>query len=1067
MSISIPDDRELKIDVSLSAIYMPEVGQANGYYSVFNFAPDPQNLRSLNYDNKNNNPKIVFDYAGNLGTPLTQYADFKLGSRVKFVPSLQNAHVLEPITHPTASSCTFAFGGIISDTFHPIFTMLKGPTNADYTQFPQYSPVRASTVSNLTTLNFNYDFSDLDNFKPLIPFIREYSFSSGDNNFSPIPPYTNTIRFSHWVMFNNLNSNGPYATYNIWNLVDSNEAPKSTSVREYEGPVGSTVSGKSNASIKTIRDGINGARLFVDSKGKGKSCVVKRIFPTSKDVIFNSPFIFFPSKIRNALQSNIGYLVLNGEKITSVSGANNGFHIQLSNLNASASDSNISIIYEDKAPKDNTIYSVTINLTPNSLPQIITKYKKNNVDLYYQYSQIKAPLFDGKATLGYDIFLHFVGPVMLIGFTSDQSNWNAIYPEEIPSTTDVSPNQPIQDKANIEHYFGKDTSYIKILSTNASYEMRYSAILFNNYAKPSTVVDNNYELRNFISPTILSSYVASFAGVELLNTKNQILMTFTAPQDKKSLIAASNIENTFHLAKYFGVNGFRYNSLPDKTISAMPDWRSFIPADLAKNPTDFVFKQIATSVDANPPFITKQYSQSWGNLFFNGTIEGPAFLSLESPAQNTFKTLDFLYPIIKGNLTPWVNNIAVSCSTDLQNFSLIRKTSTISLTNLDTTPEGLRLLELMEKNILVVTVKAGYGKIGADSTYFQGVITQLTTSRTGSKSNITLECQDLGNYILDNLYFDYIVPFGNRSIKTCIQAVINFSGFSKYYTTQNENLIGGLNLRIVNNPAANQDAIRATNLDKIGDKLQVFLTKLMTLEQLPTFRWLEDSGFVLDARYADANIDQDLKFVGYDVDTNQTYNLRTTGLNSNNVNISIPDWHGLLSGDFNVSTRLSPLSYQVSTYGFTYEGLIEQHTDQKFHDLKMSTNSLNSVVNAVVSTNPAIPASYVGFRKKVIDSLERNELPTSELVKLKHKQNEFITTIPIHDIQFNCYVTKPLKFHGVFRINAIAGSDNTVTSKYIYQSVNYTIDKSQNLITASVTGFSHPWTVKDLQIGGE
>jgi hypothetical protein len=97
---------------------------------------------------------------------------------------------------------------------------------------------------------------------------------------------------------------------------------------------------------------------------------------------------------------------------------------------------------------------------------------------------------------------------------------------------------------------------------------------------------------------------------------------------------------------------------------------------------------------------------------------------------------------------------------------------------------------------------------------------------------------------------------------------------------QNDNLIGGLNLRIVNNPAANQDAIRATNLDKIGEKLQVFLTKLMTLEQLPTFRWQEDTGFVLDARYADANIDQDLKFVGYDVDTNQTYNLRTTGQHS-------------------------------------------------------------------------------------------------------------------------------------------------------------------------------------------
>ena len=67
---------------------MPEVGQANGYYSVFNFAPDPQNLRPINYDNKNNNPKIVFNTGGSQ-TVGKQYSDFKLGSRVKFIPSLQ------------------------------------------------------------------------------------------------------------------------------------------------------------------------------------------------------------------------------------------------------------------------------------------------------------------------------------------------------------------------------------------------------------------------------------------------------------------------------------------------------------------------------------------------------------------------------------------------------------------------------------------------------------------------------------------------------------------------------------------------------------------------------------------------------------------------------------------------------------------------------------------------------------------------------------------------------------------------------------------------------------------
>jgi hypothetical protein len=1095
MSISIPDDRELKVSVKLSAIYMPEVGQANGYYSVFNFAPDPQNLRPINYDNKNNNPKIVFNSGGTQGTSATEYQVSKVGSRVRYVPSLQNAHVVEPLTHPSASSCTFAFGGIIPATEHPIFNMLKGPTAAEFTAFPGYNPTRVSTVTNLTLPNLSYNFSDLDNFNPLIPIVREYGSTAFGRVVIPpgglelsIPAPGGGVNFSHQLMVKNLNATGSFTTYNIWNLVNTAEVPLSTQVNEYEGPVGASVSGKNNASIKTIRDGINGSRLFIDSKGKGKSCIVKRIFPTSKDVVFQNPYIFFPTKIAVTSRTNYEETVLNGEQVTSVSGPNNGFHIQLSNINASASDSNVSVIYEDKNPKDNTAYSLTINLAPNTIPQIILKYKKNNVDLFYQYTQIKAPLFDGKATLGYDIFVHFVGTVILVGFSSDQSTWNSIYPEELTFQNANPSDTNIDSKAHIEPYFGKDTSYVKILAKNSSFEMRYSSVLFNNYSKPSLTDSVNYETTTtgFITNTLISTDANLFPSNstnKLLNTKNHILMTFTSPSDKNYLISPAEIEKTFHDAKYYGLYGSRYSTIPDKAISAMPDWRTFLPSLSTTNPTDFIFKKIASSFDnqgreTNKPFIDRQQSQLWGNLFFNGTIEGPAFLSLESPAQNTFQQVDFLTDIVKGELTPWVSALSVTCNCDEPNFSLIKKTASVSLINLDTTTEGLRILELIEKNVLVVTITAGYGKLGSEHTYFQGAITNVNTSRTGSQSNTTLDCVDLGNYIVDNLYFDYIVPFGNRSIKTCIQAIMNFSGFSKYYSLRNDQPttigtkqvggIGGLNLRIVNNPAAAPDAIRATNLDKIGDKLRVFLNKLFELEELPTFRWDERAGFVLDARYAVSNLDTDLKFFGYDLDTKQTYNFRTTGLDSNNKNISIPDWHGLLSGNFSVNTNVNPLSYHVSTYGFTLFGLVEYHTQDKEHDRKMSELSFNNVVNSIVNTGTPVPDMYVGFRKKVIDSLDKNELPTDTLVALKHQQNEFITSRPIHNLSFGCYVTRPLTFHGCFTITAMHGNDVTdVTSKYIYQSVNYNIDKSQNLITAQVTGYAHPWSIRDLQVNGE
>jgi hypothetical protein len=293
---------------------------------------------------------------------------------------------------------------------------------------------------------------------------------------------------------------------------------------------------------------------------------------------------------------------------------------------------------------------------------------------------------------------------------------------------------------------------------------------------------------------------------------------------------------------------------------------------------------------------------------------------------------------------------------------------------------------------------------------------------------------------------------------------MNFSGFSKYYSLRNETAIGGLGLRIVNNPAAPQDSIRATNLDKIGEKLKVFLSKLMVLGQQPTFRWDENSGFVLDSRYS--YLDNDLKFIGYDTSANETTLIPSDINLGSGARMQTPNWHGLLSRGYSINTQTSPLAYSVTTYGYTYEGLIAEITDQQFHDNAMSVVARDNVINSINSG--VIPHAYVGFRKKVIDSLERNETPTKSLVQLKHEQNKNVVTKPFHNLNFDCYVTKPLTFHGTFVIQTFVSptefNNPDITSKYIYESINYTIDKSQNLITANVSAVAQPWTISDLQI---
>lgn len=128
----------------------------------------------------------------------------------------------------------------------------------------------------------------------------------------------------------------------------------------------------------------------------------------------------------------------------------------------------------------------------------------------------------------------------------------------------------------------------------------------------------------------------------------------------------------------------------------------------------------------------------------------------------------------------------------------------------------------------------------------------------------------------------------------------------------------------------------------------------------------------------------------------------------------------------------------------------------------MSDAALNRIIRSLETGT--IPEGYVGFRKYIIDALNANELPSKQLVVKKHKINELIVRKPYHSISFNCYVTKPLQAHGVFVVQAFIDGNVDITDQYIYSSVNYTFDKKNNLITASIGGVSQPWTIKELDM---
>ena len=1132
MSIVQNDSRELKISVQLSAISKDDIGQGSAQYAVNSQVTDPTNVRPLNNDNKVNNPEVLI---GNLLNPIK---DFRYGTKVNSIPSIQNAKISALSTHPSASSCTFAFGGIqsgsdsVSSIEHPVFNLLLGPLQSEYSLLNLYNsdksvPNVVKTISNLTPPETKDILNNRSYIKAFIPFVAY-------NNY--LNPTINNQYWSEQVLSFYKKR---LTSYNIWNVYDpSNEnTPYSKDVILYEGPQKI----RNKTYIKTIRDGLNGARVFVDSKGKGKTGTIKRIFPTSKDAVFydtdnpnkkvydstrlgfiesTGPVIFYPTRVRYKKSTINDSVLLASDTSSEVNtksqdvfilpdfisakGLDNcGFHINLSSLDVAANDSNITLVYENVNPKDNSIYYMSIVITPNSVPQILLKYKVNGEIKYKDYTQLKGPVFDGKATLGYDIFVHFTGPIILVGFTTDQSEWNAIYPEKL------------DDTKYIDCYFEKNKSFVKFTVTNCSFAFSYSTIIFDNYNLdlkfPTTnTTTNNIELltsKKYQWQTVAYNVewnaglfsklgVNPFLGgkIEYLNTKNHILIELQAPRNveqttlNKDSLLSSLIKNKFMSS--LGPNAF--NSLPSKDISIFGDWRNTYSTKTNPTPSDYLqdylFHFIAKSFEL--PTISNGFTsydnyvfknrditytenkvKVWHKMFTNSTIEGPLWLSLQADTSTNLRDKDFLYPILDVNGKPldlnnFVSGIEVTYGTQNDNNSLITRNATITLQNIDSSAIGWKILELLEHNILVITVKAGYDENNLYN-YFEGVISDISTTRSGSSSETTLGCTDLGLYLLNNLYFDNIHSFATRTLKDSIQVIMDASGFTDYYHIEHENQIGFLDKRLSSNPTTPQDSpTLATPFDKIGDKLNLFLTKLVELERQGTFRWepdaklteLKKSGFVLDARYANYNCDDDLKFTGIDPVTNTIISVPN---NPNSNSINDPGWHGLLTGSYTVSTNTGPFSYKVETFGYTnLEGV-------KFKDTNIvgSLRSVSEIQTAL--TNPVVPQGYVGFRKKVMDIIDRTKILDEEGITLKHNQNVLIVQRPFHQITFDCYITKPLKFHGTFIIKAFVDPNDinayNVTDKYIYQSLRYTINKAENLITANVSGIRQPWTIRELK----
>jgi hypothetical protein len=294
-----------------------------------------------------------------------------------------------------------------------------------------------------------------------------------------------------------------------------------------------------------------------------------------------------------------------------------------------------------------------------------------------------------------------------------------------------------------------------------------------------------------------------------------------------------------------------------------------------------------------------------------------------------------------------------------------------------------------------------------------------------------------------------------------IDAIMASSGFWSYYARNNADNDGGsiygIDLRLNSSSTNNQDLIKLNPLDKIIEKLDKLLERLNNPYSLPTFRWKEGYGFILECR--NNFLDNDLKFTGLN-DFGNGYSFDSNASNSTNYMQRFEsDIHGLLVDEYTITTDMKLLSAGVRVFGVAMTGFL---ADERFSPASVSVTGLplqsqldllGYLKDAPFKANQA---TYVGFKKYINWAAQRNEIPDYQVLKRITDSIELVSKTPISTISFSCYVSKPLSIHGKFTINVFLGEKVNATDKYVYKSVDYNYNKSSNLIIASVTGTNLP-----------
>lgn len=981
-----PDKRELKVSCTVSALYLPDDGYLGGTF--------------VSSESKTNNDR-----------PGNYYKQHVYGGKsitLKSNTTNCNAYFLPVNPNIGAPQQTFVYGSIVNEA-HPVLNLIKGPDEMANIAF-------ASTVPlfNLNTPVWNVLQGSFSYYKSANPNIL-----SNKNDYFPQLSTPNT-------------------TYNIWKLDVTGQESKISYIKYQGYDFDKTYTG---AKIVQEYEDDNTASITVHANNRVAR--LTRAYPIGKDLMYEGVSLAYDgsaTRIINGqeVQNNYRYI----ESIKASAGSyNNGFSLRFKNSTASeATNPNIKanrsgiIIYFGN-PSTDSISGYQIHLYEDS------KFIKFYNPRTGSYDEM--PLGDSgslsSGNVGTEVHVHFTGPNMMVGFTSDPSEWKTIFPIRKTEAGDYS--------SYYEHKLPA-TAYISIEFVNITSTFTYAPIAFVNFdsSKINELTDDEFTADNF------SYYV-------LNNTKARVNFSYNAPLEIGQQITENDVNQRFK-SKFYSFNQY-WSAI--NTATCLVDHRNFngLQAYLTSLPTD-------NKSVTNPRSVVVD-----GYVQYNTTVECPGFLKFLDDSKNVtnyaLPTYDIIYPMPWGDLSPYLSSANVTYDADGQTFGQVSSTANIILQNIDSSERGSRILEAIENNKLVFTLSAGYDDL---HTYFQGVANSVNVKRDQTGTVVSISLRDIGSEVLSSTRFITTARFGGMNFDDILDSMMAMSGAHHKYIVQRSssdtgisNYLSNLNTRIGYNgfSALQQPFFEVNGKDRIWEKIGNILTYMNNTKGLPVFFWdPADSVFKLSWRYEPLNSDS-LKFVGF----KNRYGVTEYPLNFQIDKDSPHALHGMITGEYTVTTDLKNLHAGIvmTSLDQTATTLLRQEyyngsAPKSWENTALTLDAISILQNSIDGEYKNLPQEnigYVGYRKFYYHP--ESGAPPDPHIGDKNSLNKYFNTIKplarktFSTLQFSVYVTRPLSINGTFVIETFIGQrDPIITDKYIYKSCTYTIDKANNTITAQIEG---------------